>query len=558
MLSSFTSKFKLFSRLGSEMLRQFFFKSPREKKFLAIELTAGSVKIVKMNAAGERLSLIGIRSEFFQRLDDPNEEENVWKKHLTKLLEGEDLESQTLLLSVNSPHACFGKFVLPKIPHKELTEILRWKIQDILPFPPEEAVLDQKLFEIPGTQNEPRFTALVVASPASFTNRFHRILLEGGYPSFTPAYSAFTVSSFSRSFDMPERHLIALVDIGYSVTEINLYEAGRLCFIRKIAFGTQLISQVLTQSLAGEGGKIALDSVEAEKAMRFENLLNAQNHTMVAGKIEAAKLFQLVRPEFEKLIGELQRSFDYYTQEQGEGIERVFIAGGGSQLVGISNFLEKELDIPVKNLKLDDEIIIKCAVPKEGLAPYYRLISLIADRKDMDASFISDLEKTASKVIKVLSYPKVALAAGVILLVLWGGLFLREQSIRQKTEELKSQVTNLEPGFEFSKKIRSIENQIEQSNKITARLQGREPAWKEVFFELSQFTPRNIILGGATYSAQALILRGTIFSGADRESILSSYLVSLEGPVFRKVTLVSVEQKPEQKFANFTIRCELN
>ncbi len=532
-------------------------KSEHEKNVVALEFLENGAKLVKMSVARDRHQLLKAKSVLFESPSDKNEEEKKWKEALLKLLEGEKLEDQTLLLSVNSPHACFGKFVLPKIPHKELSEILKWKMQDILPFPPEEAVLDQRLFEIPGTENEPRYTALVIATPHGFANRFLRVLFEAGFPSFIPVYSSFTISTFPRAFDLPARHLVAVVDIGYTMTEINLYEGGRLCFVRKIAFGEQLINQVLTQSLVSERGRVSLSFEEAKHAMYRERILDSQNKNMVAGKIEASKLYALVRPEFEKLIGELQRSFDYYTQEHGEGIERVFITGGGSRLMDFSEFLEKELDIPVKPLRLDDDLTVKDpSCRTEELPMYYRLISLMVDRKDTEISLLADFERSAEKVVRTLSYPKVAFTVLWIIAALFGGLFWREKSIRHKTALVRAQMVNLEPGFEFAKKVHAIENQIKQSKQISNHILEREPFWREVFSELSHFTPRGVILSSVSYMDHAFILRGNIYS-ASSETVLSNFIISLEGAIFKKVTLVSVEKKPEQKTAVFTIRCEV-
>ncbi len=530
-------------------------KKEQTKSFLAIEFGSSAIKLVQMKESEKGFQLLRIQSIAVPTNEPPKNQDEFFREAARKLLSAEKLEDQKLILSINSPHTCFSQFVLPKIPKKELAETLKWKMKDEMTFPPEEVVLDYRLFEMSAGEKAPRFSTLVTALPREVVDHFLKILPAAEPASFIPAFVPFSILSLPKSFPLSNHELIVVVDIGHSITEIAFYQDGKLSFLRKITFGGQILSQAMVQQLAIEGGHQALSMEEAERAKKEENLFDSTSQNLVAGKIEAHKLYALIRPELENLSSELGRSLDYYAQEHGTNAARIFLTGGTSRLKGLAQFLEQKFEIPIRRIELKRDIEIADGIQKEDLDPYYRLISLVLDRKDTHASPLTELTKSVERISHSISYMKTAVLVFIFFLILAGGMSWRYQQILRKTESLRSQIANLKYGFGESKKIQELEAQIKQGDILTSIILSQEPYWEEVFRELAHAFPDNVILTDVSYEQNSLVLVGNILQTGTKASV-PKLLQTMEGPIFHKVVLINTEQKGD--FVTFSIRCEVS
>ena len=530
-------------------------KKKQEKSFLAIEFASSGVKLIQIKEGDDRrYQLVAAQSIPLPLSADAKVQDELWKKAADQLLSDKDVKERIALLAINNPHTCFSQFVLPKIPKKELTETLKWKMKDEMPFPPEEAVLDYRLFEIVEKNETQRFSALVTALPQNLIERFLKILPSGKSSSFSLAYVPFSILALPNAFSLSSGELVVVVDIGHSITEIAFYIDGKLSFLRKIAFGGQTLNQAMIQPLASEKGYVSLTLEEAEQVKREENLFDHTNQNLAAGKIEISKLHPLVRPEFEKLAGELERSFDYYAQEHGIHVTQIFLAGGTSQIKGLTQFIEQKFEISVKRIELSTDIQISSTIQDQNLDPYYRLIALVLDRKDAATSPIAALGKSVERFLSSLSYVKTAAVAFLVFLIFASGMSWQYQQIVRKTEDLRAQIGRLKVGFGESQKINEIETQINRGELLASAILVNQPYWDDVFRELAHVFPEDVVLTGVSYEQSSFVVVGSI-SQASGQTSVSSLLVSMEGPIFHKATLVNSEQK--DGFINFTIRCQV-
>jgi len=525
------------------------------RAFFALECTERSVKLIEMTALGSEFKLVRAEAIQLGEARDPAGHERALKEAVKKIFEDKDIRFATRLLVVNSPLTYFTQYVIPQVPEKEAAEILKWKLKDEIPFPLEEAVIDYRLSRIAHSDKELHSSALVAATPRSAIDSLINILAQVGLPPFVPVQAIFTVMALPKTFEMDTRQLVAVLDVGESMTEVAFYTKGKLAFLRKISFGSSLLTEALMGRLASDQGFISLSAFEAEQVKREHNLFDSLDQASIFNKISISKLYALIRPELEKLILELRRSLDYYTQSQREGIERIYLTGEGSDQKGLVNFLEYEMNVPTKRVYFEQEI--KTDVPlKQNFSQYHRLVAAVLDSGVLEDSFGTQLIRTLAKRVHGWSYQKVGLVSCLIVASIYGSLFFHAQNIHQKTIRLKKEIENLEPGYQYAQKLGHIEKKIASVKLLSERIFEREPSWIEVFREISHQIPKETTLNTVSYQQHALVLTGNILQGGSEKTV-ASVLESLEGPVFKKVSLVSVEKNSAQKSAAFTIRCEV-
>ncbi len=520
--------------------------APKKETYLALEFTEYSVKFAKIAVTESMAQLLDVQMMQVPRdLDVPGRQQ-FYRQAAEKILSREDKKSP-LVLSINSLHTCFASFVLPKINHKEIAETLKWKIKDEIPFPIEEAALDYHASEFV-SENKPQLLALVAATPEEavreISERVHEDTLR---PCFYPPV-CFSIDRLIPSLALPPDELLMIIDIGYSITEITIYSAGKLTFLRKIAFGGQILLQAMTQPLTSERGHMRLEPEEAEAAIKKENLFDQSDPTLLANKIELSKIYPLIRPEFEKLASEISRSLDYFMQQHGKGVFKIYLTGGLSRLKGLPDFLQQTIQTPVSVLDLSQALVVSKSVSHE-LNPFYHLIALTLER----ASSAGKTNLSLDRPIYSMNLKKAMLLLISVWMIVLGSLIFRSYETSQKQKLLTAEVENLQLGYQHATQIEELQNLKRKGQAVIGHIFTGVPNWNEAFRELSNVFPDDVIVTDISFDQKAILMNGAIKKGD--EKVVSEILHALDGPIFTQVTLVNIEKTETE--TQFRIKAEV-
>jgi type IV pilus assembly protein PilM len=139
------------------------------------------------------------------------------------------------------------------------------------------------------------------------------------------------INAFEKINPPAKEECVALINIGHSLTNINILRGGVPYFTRDIF----LSGKDITESLAK---KFGLEFSQAEKLKRER------------GKVMESDIFnKTLSMTLEDLIGEIRLSFDYYeNQAMEKNISRVFLTGGTSLLPQLDKFLSESLGVEVR------------------------------------------------------------------------------------------------------------------------------------------------------------------------------------------------------------------
>ncbi|MDD5231951.1 MAG: type IV pilus assembly protein PilM [Syntrophales bacterium] len=148
---------------------------------------------------------------------------------------------------------------------------------------------------------------------------------------------------YEANYDFEEQDVVVLVNIGASITNINVIKKGGSIFTRDFSIGGDAITEIIQKKLG-----IEFDEAEAVK-------------TAVSGGREdrgvtASDLVEIADP----ILSEIERSVDYFRSTYGSEFIRRVIAGGGSAVIpGILPALTQRLNIetelvnPLQNIRID-------------------------------------------------------------------------------------------------------------------------------------------------------------------------------------------------------------
>ena len=144
---------------------------------------------------------------------------------------------------------------------------------------------------------------------------------------------------------------VIVVSIGDTTSHITTIACERLLADQEIPFGAELIVSTVATALD-------LATSVAKELVLTNGLdpsrMNAESRESDFDTDVAATLVQIVKPEFLKLVREIDRAFLFADSEShGDGQKRIIIVGGTARWPGVATLLGSLARIPVESLGRD-------------------------------------------------------------------------------------------------------------------------------------------------------------------------------------------------------------
>ncbi|MEO5657102.1 MAG: type IV pilus assembly protein PilM [Nitrospiria bacterium] len=306
-----------------------FFRSKRS--IVGCDLGRSAVKLVQLAPQGNGWKVL--HAEIRELTPEPRSDEKWPSTQAVQAAAGCSwLDGQPVAVGLQSRPAVLRHLDLPRIPKRELREALRWEAKKATSMPVEDLIVDYLAGSV--TKKEGGGTTmpitLIAAERAAVEWEFE-FYRQAGFPVKAMEINplAFYYAARRLGRDQTGSGFVAYVDIGAGRMDINIAKQGMLRFTRSIPLGGDL----LTQSLAT---KFGIDMTEAETIKREQGL---------SGK---PKVLEVLAPEVDRLVVEIQRSIDYYRAQSHDGaLTNLWLAGGTPLTAGFIEYISSFFDAKV-------------------------------------------------------------------------------------------------------------------------------------------------------------------------------------------------------------------
>jgi len=306
--------------------------------YLGVDIGTTSIKIaeISMGKIRPKLQNYGILESYghLERLNDAIQTNSlkIAEKETAELLKSvlAKLKPKTDYASVSVPS--FSAFItlieLPKMSDADTAKTVSFQLNQYIPLPASEVAIEW--FKVGEKSDEKGFDKqeiLIVSVPNEQIKRYQNVFNLAGLK-----LKSLEIESLSliRAVAGVDPTPTLLVDIGARSTNIAVSEKGFLKYNRQTDFSGGSLTQAIANGLN-------INARRAEDLKRQRGLLGGR------GDYE---LSTLIFPFLDVIISEAKGVCDSYNKNNEHKIERVILAGGGANLLGVEKYFEKQINLP--------------------------------------------------------------------------------------------------------------------------------------------------------------------------------------------------------------------
>lgn len=314
----------------------------RREPLFGMDIGHSSLKVMQLQAGigkNKSLAVVGYGSSHRYDVHSIAEGAIVDYKALSEALHdlfdhklAGTISTRRVACTIPMSHSFSRPLKLPLMDENDLEQAVHLEAEQYIPVAPENLYLDYDVVR----RDDKGFDILVVATPKNIIESYVKFLESMG---LEPVALEPTMNATARIFGMADPghdQPTVLVDFGAEATDIAVYD-NTLFVNSTVQGGSNTMINLIAKNLG----------VSREEAYRVKNEegLKLSGHLRDIGKA--------VKPTVDNLLREIHKIVRYYDDRvavSGRKISQAITIGGGANMPGLSDYLAKELGIPVRLL----------------------------------------------------------------------------------------------------------------------------------------------------------------------------------------------------------------
>src|ERR671926_1217083 len=159
-------------------------------------------------------------------------------------LEAAGVKSKKVVTAVGGRDVIIKKIQIERVKEAQARELMRWEAEQHVPFDMESVELDFQILDPDGDGLE--MNVLLVAAKRELVDSKVRVLTDAGLQPAIVDVDAFALhNAFELNYPDAMTGMVALVNIGHDVTNINILEDGIPILTRDLTWGTRHFGEAL-------------------------------------------------------------------------------------------------------------------------------------------------------------------------------------------------------------------------------------------------------------------------------------------------------------------------
>ncbi|MEI6314626.1 MAG: type IV pilus assembly protein PilM [Syntrophus sp. (in: bacteria)] len=244
-------------------------------------------------------------------------------------------QKKSIVTSLSGHSVIIKKAAFPQMEAHDLQETIHDEASKYLPFDNMDDVnFDFQILGRNATNPNQNDVIIVAAKKDTIEGYTEAIEIAGLSLAIMDVDSFALETMYQENYDYEEKDVVVIVNIGASITSLNVVRNAVSIFTRDFALGGNMITEAIQSQFgvsAEEAEKIKLEGPAGDEYAKGEFFRNT--------------LISLA----DSLCAEIERSIDYFRSTYSdEDIKMILLAGGGANIHGIVEDLSHRMSVPVE------------------------------------------------------------------------------------------------------------------------------------------------------------------------------------------------------------------
>ena len=238
-----------------------------------------------------------------------------------------EVKSKHIVTAVGGRDVIIKKIQTERVKEKQARELIRWEAEQHVP-DVESVELDFEILDSNGKGDA--MSVLLVAAKRDLVDAKLRLLADAGVTASVVDVDAFALhNAFEVNYPDAMRGVVALVNIGHEITNVNIMDDGVPILTRDLPLGTRRF---------------------IEDLQRQHGLTAADAENLIRGYDRSPQLDGVLETKADEIAVGVERAAASLASSRNAGqLRATYLCGGGSRTPGLSDILASRLRMPVEH-----------------------------------------------------------------------------------------------------------------------------------------------------------------------------------------------------------------
>ena len=306
----------------------------KSKNLVGLDIGSSAIKLVELKdvkGGGYRLVKSGLETLSPEAIvDGAIMDASLVVDTVNRLATALNVRNQDFGTSLSGHSVIVKKISLPSMSPEELGESIRWEAEQYVPFDINDVNLDYVVLDsgIGDTMD-----VLLVAVKKDKIGDYTSVIAQSGRNPLLVDVDAFALqNAWEANYPIEPNKVVALVNVGASVTNVNILSGANTVFWRDISFGGNQFTDAVQKQLS-----LSFDQAEALK--KGER----------TGDHSVQEILPILRSVTDDLAQELQKTFDFFLATTSTSkIDQLLLSGGSARILNFDTQLKERFGMVVE------------------------------------------------------------------------------------------------------------------------------------------------------------------------------------------------------------------
>ena len=305
-----------------------------KKKLVGLDIGSSSLKLAEVVSASGGYLLNRFRQIPLPPgviVDGALENPTALTATIKELFRNSGCKGRGIVTSLSGNSVIVKKITLAQMAEGDLHELIRDEVGKYLPFDNMNDVNYD--FQILGDNeyNPNQMDVVIVAAKKADVNSYVDAITSAGLSTMIMDVDSFALETmYEENYDYESNEIIVIVNIGASLTNINVIRGGMSVFTRDFALAGNTITEGLQERYHV--------SAEEAQSMKIDGISGSEDDNI--------ELRNTILECAEPICSEIERSVDYFRSTfGGDYIKHIYLSGGSSRIAGLKSLLSERLNI---------------------------------------------------------------------------------------------------------------------------------------------------------------------------------------------------------------------